>query len=160
MALAGWAREDIIWFAGLFEGEGCLYLSQETKKTARVQVRVSMTDEDVVRKIFTILRVGGVSGPNGPYKEGCKPQWSWACSRFEDSQAVLAAIYPFLGVRRKAKIIECLTQVRSLQPSRQYGTTLACGRGHLRNMFSYRNAKDQWVCRECRRINERRRNRV
>jgi hypothetical protein len=55
---------DIAWAAGLFEGEGTIVDS-----TGSVQLRVKMTDLDVLEKLFDVFGVGGIYGP---YESGSR----------------------------------------------------------------------------------------
>jgi hypothetical protein len=50
--------EEIAWAAGLFEGEGTF-----TWDYGRAQLRVKMTDLDVLEKLLDIWSVGKVYGP-------------------------------------------------------------------------------------------------
>lgn len=148
-----WTRENIAWLSGLFEGEGCVSVRRQPGRNHRISVSIAMTDEDVIRKAGEIAGVGDVSGPYGPYRENEKALWRWQTTRYEPAQAILAAMYPFLGKRRCAKIKEVLEEVRSSElPARQYASKEHCGRKHLRTDHGYKNAKGHWICRTCRNI--------
>ena len=92
------------WAAGLFEGEGSVY-----RKTIRTGGRtylyirrsMCMTDEDVLLRFARVMG-GTVSGPTdrGPNK----PIWQW--QRNADIRPAIAAMWPWLGQRRRAKIVE------------------------------------------------------
>lgn len=105
-------RDDAIWAAGLLEGEGCFYQVKRTKSFVPM-VACSMTDGDIILKLKSAFGVGNVIGPRLPTskrKDGGdkKPYWTWQITRREDSFAVLAAIYQFMGERRGQKIKELL----------------------------------------------------
>lgn len=144
--VSNWTRENISWFAGLFKGEGSVSINRD--KTARAVMQITMTDEDVIRKAHNIIGVGNVTGPHGPYRPNEKATWSWRVSRFEESQAVMAAIYQFLGSRRRARIKEVLGIVRKEKP-RSYGNDFLCGNKHLRSEHAYKNERGHWICRTC-----------
>lgn len=152
--VSNWTRENISWFSGLFEGEGSISINRD--KTVRAVLQITMTDEDVIRKAHNIIGVGNVTGPHGPYRPNEKPTWSWRVSRFEESQAVMAAIYQFLGARRKARIKEVL-DITSNEKPRSYGNDIKCGYGHLRTVNAYKNDRGHWICRECTKKKEERR---
>jgi hypothetical protein len=101
-------REDAAWVAGLFEGEGTIVRGKHYAPA----VTISMTDEDVVRRIGDVLGFGTVFGPydNGP--RGDKPVWKWSASTFEQTQAFIALIWPWLGGRRRQRATELLTECR------------------------------------------------
>ena len=100
----------IAWAAGLFEGEGSAYMV--TQRTRGVgynypRLELKMTDEDVVRKFHKVVGVGRVRY----YKPASrpshwKPAWAWYCSNIEDCRKVIDMIWPYLGKRRRDKIIE------------------------------------------------------
>jgi hypothetical protein len=96
-------REGIVWAAGLFEGEGCLY---QTNRKAYPGAALMMTDEDVVRKFVDTVGMGGVREYRT--KPPRKPTWRWEVYGFEKVQALIAMFWPFLGERRQAKAQEIL----------------------------------------------------
>lgn len=144
------------WLAGLFEGEGCVFIRKSDGRAPLAQVTISMTDEDVIRKAASVAGLGSVCGPFGPYTTPRKPLWKWQVARFEEAQAILGAMYPWLHSRRQAKIREVLGRLRDAPKPKNYGMSHACGRRHLRSEYSYRNERGNWVCRACRQENEKR----
>lgn len=150
---ANWSRENLAWAAGLFEGEGCIFVS----KKKGITLYLSMTDEDVVRKIHSTMGVGKV---NGPYKqvagtsrkESYKPAWTWSVGRAEMVQAVLAAFWCFLGERRKRKAKEAILLGATKRPKGALVTS--CKRGHeYTQENTYMNRLGYRQCRECMRTN-------
>lgn len=118
MNTENWSRENLAWLAGLFEGEGTLcagrHVQGKNKETYIYwQVAIMMTDEDVVRKAHDIAGFGTVKGPwRSPSTTG-KEKIRWASKSQKDIYAFLAAIYPFMGQRRGAKIEEFFADVNS-----------------------------------------------
>jgi hypothetical protein len=94
------------WLAGLFEGEGSVWITYRKDGTPRVHCRITMTDEDVIRKAHDIAGVGNVHGPY--IKEEHKPKWEWLVGRREDITSILTRLLPYMGERRTAKMQECL----------------------------------------------------
>jgi hypothetical protein len=107
-----WARDasdmsdeyaQIAWAAGLFEGEGTIVDS-----TGSVQLRVKMTDLDVLEKLLDVF---GVSAIYGPYESGSrdghvrKPHWIWVYTE-PFVRKVFEAMAPWLGARRIARARE------------------------------------------------------
>lgn len=144
-----WHREDLIWLAGIFEGEGCITI--RAGKTATLTV--SMTDEDVVLRVQQAAKLGTV---NGPYNKGPgrKPMWTWDLHRREHVYALLVAMYPWLGNRRKEKAREVFTIFASLDHG------LGCGPGRCRrgHDFAEHGTPMRWLpdrnryvmrCRKC-----------
>ena len=82
------SREDIIWAAGLFEGEGCITTSRKSPT-----LQLQMTDKDVVAKFKKIINCGSKiyksdrngysSGINSPRRK-YKSVYMWAVGNFEN----------------------------------------------------------------------------
>ena len=106
-----WTRENITWLAGLLEGEGYFGVNGR-----RPTMALGMTDEDVVRKA---ARIGGVGHVRGPYRNPSssklnhKPTWHWKVSSGAHVYALCAALYPFMGKRRAARIQEVMDAFRN-----------------------------------------------
>ena len=84
----------------MFEGEGSINPKQNV-------ICLSSTDKDVVEKFAAIAGFGTVKAKQpGPKQLGTKTQYKWHVNRQEYTQALLAAFWPWLGVRRKAKAEE------------------------------------------------------
>ena len=102
---------DIAWAAGLFEGEGTIYLHNQSK---RYRLGLKMTDKDVMDKFFNIFKVGRLYGPYTPKDkklngEDKKDFWLWQCWRLSDVHVILKLLLPYFGTRRAAKTIEALS---------------------------------------------------
>lgn len=108
-----WRREEIIWAAGLFDGEGCI---TSYRKWKSVFLSLSMTDEDSVIRFHRF--VGGLGGIYEKLPPANKPtykkQWVWQTKRWEEAQALLIAFYPWLNKRRQDRAIEILTARRQI----------------------------------------------
>lgn len=92
---------DILWLAGLIEGEGCFGIVQGRRPV----VQIKMTDEDVVKRAADIL-----GAPlYGPYElgEGRKRAWQTSVSGPNAVQWMMTLL-ALMGSRRRQKIIECL----------------------------------------------------
>lgn len=123
-----WDRVSIAWAAALFEGEGCIRATNATALPGRKYQHLSlaMTDLDVVDRFHEIVGPGRRSVI---HQERRKPMYRWECGKFEDVQAIIAAFWPFLGLRRRAKAMEVLGQ-RKAQPARRIATQEHCAQGH------------------------------
>jgi hypothetical protein len=91
---------EIAWSAGLFEGEGTF-----TWGSGRAEMRVKMTDLDVLERLLDIWSVGKIYGPyQTPSTDGSvrKPHWVWICPP-SFVPGVFAAMTPWLGARRLAQ---------------------------------------------------------
>lgn len=93
------------WFAGLFEGEGCIAWHDARS----VQIELRSTDEDVVRRVLEIAGVGTVTGPY--VQNGHKPAWNWKAGSACDVAWVLDRLIPMLGLRRQARAHSALIRL-------------------------------------------------
>ena len=113
MQASNWSRESLAWLAGLLEGEGSFLF----KKDHHLSIQLAMTDEDVVRQACLIAGLGRLYGP---YKRDNdhKAVWAWHVHVASDTYALMVALYQWLGVRRRAKILECLKEYAQWQSVR------------------------------------------
>jgi hypothetical protein len=120
-------REEVIWAAGLFEGEGCFCWvkipnrnNPNRKDYSYMQASLHTTDKDVLERFVKALGIGVVNGPytyNDKKVKKRKPSWYWSIRGLERVQAVAAMFWPWLGKRRKAKFEEILKNELELRPS-------------------------------------------
>ena len=95
-------QTDALWVAGLLEGEGSFTCdSMNGKSRPRPRISLQMTDEDVVKKVASILKCKVW----GPYKkkEPRKPVWVCALTGME-AAAWMNLLKYYLGSRRKEQI--------------------------------------------------------
>ena len=97
---------ELAWAAGLFEGEGSVHLKPSRRYPAAT---LEMTDEDTVRRFHAAVGLGHVYGPR-VRSVTRRPMWAWSVSGFEKTQALLALLWYGLGVRRRSRWAEVLTQ--------------------------------------------------
>lgn len=93
-------REDLIWLAGLLEGEGTFDLHRGRYP----RIRLAMTDRDVVGRAATLL---GASIRGSLRARPYRSTWHTEISG-ERAAAVMREVLPFMGARRSAKIAEVL----------------------------------------------------
>ena len=103
-----WKKEDLLWMAGLLEGEGSFIVRR--KKGAAIQC--NMTDEDVLLKLAQCAGVGNVTGPYEPSgKSSRRKVWAWGVRRCLEVEALMRALRPYMGRRRQAQIDVALKQL-------------------------------------------------
>jgi hypothetical protein len=128
------SRENLAWVAGLFEGEGSFTLIQ-TGPYPVIRAKVSMTDKDVVEKIYAIVGFGSFfeARQTNPLHQ---LQWQWQTASFEGFQAFAAMVWPWLCSRRRLKVIEIFTFMKSYYQARKrpsMGKTLLLS-GSIKNV--------------------------
>jgi hypothetical protein len=92
--------QDVVWLAGLLEGEG----SFDLHRGRYPRVRVAMCDRDVVGRAATLFGSSiRLTLRPAPYKA----TWHAEVSG-RQAVAIMRAILPHMGARRSAKIAEIL----------------------------------------------------
>lgn len=130
---------DWAWAAGLFEGEGSFLFVRQSKpnksgvRRAYLGMKLTMTDEDVVRKFHSIVQIGRVNGPykNPGAKDHWKPHWRWDVNGRRALEIALNPLFTaHLGERRLARLNEILRDVISQEPLHKDPDALLCNKGH------------------------------
>lgn len=119
---------EIAWAAGLFEGEGCFTRTVRRQVILRtiggleveymqLQMSLSMTDEDVVRRYHSIVNCGGITIRDFPGK--LKRQWMWQVQRLDDVKRLYDTFYPWLGERRRHRGQEVIDEYQAVREYRE-----------------------------------------
>lgn len=104
-------REELAWAAGLFEGEGCITGQVCNKKFYYPKAFLIMTDFDVVVRFQEALGFGSFV-LRLARREGWKDQLEVNVCSFEKFQQLVCLLWPWLGIRRRARIVEVLRLAR------------------------------------------------
>ena len=97
-------RETLAWVAGIMDGEGCFYAS----KARRIQIAVNQrVDEDgrcrMIERLAAAIPFGKSYGPRehrqpeGVGKKRWRPYMRFQVSGFQNVQAVVSLLWPWLG---------------------------------------------------------------
>ena len=109
------SESNIAYIAGLFDGEGCVQIKRykekkkkhtgkgyRTSNSMRISMEITMTDENVIRWVHEILKVGSVNKKprSGFRKNGTRYllQWRWRCA-FRDAYYVARLLWPYAQVK-------------------------------------------------------------
>ena len=107
LAAIGQRYTDIVWAAGLFEGEGCIYINPTR---IYVQLIINMTDLDVMERYVDVVGHGNLNGPFWSNKS-TKPYWRTTVSKSSEVQRILKMFLPHFGKRRSDKAIEAINHL-------------------------------------------------
>jgi hypothetical protein len=130
------AREkDIAWAAGLFEGEGTLFLEPNGTPIAALK----MTDQDVVSRFADIIGEGAIRRYDPP--SPLKPIWQWRLGTKAKVGVLIDLLYPFLGARRKAKADE--VRAACQQPKKTGRPVSAATRRKMSDSAKRRRARER-----------------
>lgn len=91
---------ELAWAAGLFEGEGCVYVPPPDQGRG-LRLTVAQSGEDdvappVLVRFQQAIGGGGVIVRTGPNALSKKQRWVWRLQRRTDSQRVLDMLAPYL----------------------------------------------------------------
>ena len=95
---------SIEWAAGLFEGEGSIY---KLKTHNTCELKVEMTDKDVVEKFKEVVMCGTVK-EYAARKADYKSTYVWRIAKRRDVINLLSKMLPYLGNRRAYKALNIL----------------------------------------------------
>jgi hypothetical protein len=118
--------------AGLFEGEGCITISDvarkgDSKVYQQPRLKLNMIDEDVVRRFHAIIGVGNIC-IEPPRRAGTLQQWCWYTGKRPEVRYVLMTLLPWLGNRRLARALEVLGVIESQERAAESRTAAAAAR--------------------------------
>lgn len=93
-------RDDVLWLAGLLEGEGAF----DAQRGKYPRIRLAMTDRDVVGRAASLMDTGiRLSLHPAP----TAPTWHSEVQG-PRAAAIMRELLPFMGARRSARIAEVL----------------------------------------------------
>lgn len=93
-------RDDLLWLAGLLEGEGTF----DAHRGKYPRLRLAMTDRDIVGRAATLM---GSSIRLTLNKAPAQPTWHTEISG-EKAAYIMREILPFMGTRRSQRIASVL----------------------------------------------------
>lgn len=114
------SKEQMYWFAGVLEGEGCFFLTfREGGALRQATIQCNMTDRDVIERLASVCRYGRVSGPHKQKNARHLDYFRFQVVKRNHVKEIIAEILPLMGNRRKAKIATMLEAIDS-QPLRSW----------------------------------------
>lgn len=103
-------KEELIWLAGLLEGEGCFGIGKDRNGIIRKpSITLSMTDKDVVTKVANMFDKNVYIIKYHKQRFGRKLQYR---VKLNDTLAinVMKLLLPYMGKRRSRKIKQIIVQ--------------------------------------------------
>jgi hypothetical protein len=99
---------DIAWAAGLFEGEGSIYIAS-IRKYRYPRLQVTSTDRDVLEKFISIVKYGRIysNGHVRSNRMGNKQKHWIQISNIGECRYVVREFWPYLCSRRRQQAIDC-----------------------------------------------------
>lgn len=112
-------QTDIAWAAGLFEGEGCIFVARHRAiPQARLEMRI--TDKDVLERFVSIVDRGKIQSRDyDQAPNSVKRVYKWGVYDIESVRYILGLFAPYLGERRLKKSMEVLHLTRNRKSKRE-----------------------------------------
>jgi hypothetical protein len=97
------------WLVGLYEGEGCCGAASDAKRPylRYLHLQIVMADEDIIRRAHAVAGVGNVTFVKRQ-NERHSDMWRWGVTRSASAYAVLVALFPLLGERRRIQVTRAI----------------------------------------------------
>ena|ERR1700674_523622 len=106
-----WNREDLIWAAGFYDGEGSCCIVKTSRTPARpgfagrqhlgLNLQVAQIEPTVLHRFLAAVQVGKVYGPYPSSQKGHQNYWQWQTGTFESIQYVICQLWPWLSAPKK-----------------------------------------------------------
>lgn len=114
-------RQDLLWLAGLLEGEGS-FMPGPPSKPNSPRVQVQMADRDVIERAAATL--GTTQLCTYQAHEDWKAIYS-TCVRGKRAIAIMQQLYPLMGMRRRAQIERAIMSYHPMwhEPKSHVGLT-------------------------------------
>jgi len=140
-------REDLAWAAGFFDGEG--HVSCPNPQKGRMLLSVGQTDTRPLERLQQLFGVGAIYGPFT--KDRRKPYWQWSIQNFEEVQYVIAAMWPWLTVKKEQATLALTTLANKPRRPPPPAAGEPCRKGH--DTSRRKDYGDGYLhCLECARI--------
>ena len=109
LAAIGQRYTDIVWAAGLFEGEGYIYTNADHYRC----IGIEMTDKDVMQRYAAVVGYGQLK-PRKTVPANRKQSWRWDIGKRSEVLRILKDFLPHFGKRRSAKAIEAINHLNEI----------------------------------------------
>ena len=103
-------KQKIIFLAWVFEGEGSYGYWSNGINRRRIELTVTMSDEDIINRFKDVFDCGYI-GKTKKKRDYYKQCWSWCLTGLK-ALHVLEQMLPFFGVRRASKYNDMVESFR------------------------------------------------
>ncbi len=102
---------ELAWAAGFFDGEGHIGARKGETAAWRIIVQLNQTDRAVLDRFRAAVGVGLIWGPRSRNNPRHKDIYFYRAGGFEQSQAVIAMLWPFLSAPKRQQAALALRQM-------------------------------------------------
>ena len=114
LAAIGQRYTDIVWAAGLFEGEGYISTNTKTKTNHYWCIGIEMTDKDVLDRYANVIGSNLLRPRKTMKKLQKKQSWIVVTTKRSEVLRILKMFLPHFGKRRAAKAIEAINHLHEI----------------------------------------------
>lgn len=109
-------REQLAWAAGFFDGEGCITLSHRGSRYMGLSLSIGQKlvgpeliwgESESLVKFQEAVQIGNIGKIYPDYRNGSSLYCQYRVSGYEQIQAIVAMLWPWLGEIKRNKWIEC-----------------------------------------------------
>lgn len=108
-------KEDIIWAAGFYCGEGCIgtYITGTNRTNKSIILSVAQSgDPEALYRFQDAFPQGLLTGPYNQSKTR-KPVWKYRATGYQPCQYIIGAMWPWLTPDKKEQSTKALLAMRS-----------------------------------------------
>ena len=113
LAAIGQRYTDIVWAAGLFEGEGYIYI-HKSKGYNYWSIGIEMSDKDVMERYASVIGSDLLRPRKTWSKMETKQSWIVNTSKKTEVLRILKMFLPHFGKRRAEKAIEAINHLHEI----------------------------------------------
>ena len=103
------SKEDLAYYAGFFDGEGCIMINKRPNSGHRLDVRISNTNKHILLGYISLF--GGGLYKQKRRKDTHKDKWQW-CLSTKASVLFLKTLYPYLRLKKAEALLAIEYQQR------------------------------------------------
>jgi hypothetical protein len=139
-------EEGIAWAAGLFDGEGSVYLAKHRTHVGYFRLEAAITQSDptgqpeVLTRFRAVTDLGFVKGPY-PAPEGCDPVYRWKLYRREEIERLIDRLRPHLGSVKRAQAERAIAVVAAQVPLPRGNPAWGNNKTHCVNGHEYASGR-------------------
>lgn len=153
-------REELIWAAGFFDGEGYIGFTKSDGHNSRSVQLVVVQSAPQDKPPDSLLRfnsaVGNICRIHSSYPKDRLPKYTCRVDSFEYVQFIFSTLYPWLCSTKRNQGLEALKKYHSVPLKMKMGTDIYFGCGHpkipentyIRKSIR-RTDKYESICRKC-----------
>jgi hypothetical protein len=135
----------VAWAAGLFDGEGSVYLLRHRTHAGYFVVEAAVTQSGfkLPQVLARFQEVAGFGSVGGPYdqEKATMPVYRWKACRRIQVEDLVSRLWPWLGAVKRIQATTALAVVRAQAPLRRGNPAWGCHKTHCVHGHEYASAR-------------------